>query len=349
MKKTILIYVLLFGVIELQAQNKKTKTVKKVNTQKGITSQVGPFATLSTGNNYNNGTINTVCVSPDGQQILSSGDDGEVRIWDIATRTQTKSFPGTKNSAGAVWPTSGVAYSPDGKTFVSGQKNSTPKLWDVATSKQIKIFQKRGVAYAFDFSSDGNLVAFGHYGSLSICDINSSKEIGIPVSRTGNVSSVAFSPDNQSLVSVSENQEISLWDVNSGSKIRGFDIHNYVKDVEYATDAAFTPDGKIIITGGFNKEPYQGIIKMWNANDGTLIQAIIDGQSIDCVTISHDGLKLATGNFDHSVKIWEIATGRLLKEFVGHKSYVKSVVFSPDDQTLVSSGNGGVINLWRVN
>ncbi|HCQ12322.1 MAG TPA: hypothetical protein DIU01_03490 [Flavobacterium sp.] len=350
MKKTILLFILFFGVTNMQAQKKKSKTVKKTNTQKTISvSQASPFATLSTGNVNDNGTINTVCVSPDGKQILSSGNDGEVRVWDIATRTQTKNFPGTKNSAGAVWPTSGVAYSPDGKTFISGQKNSTPKLWEVATSKQIKIFHKAGVAYSFEFSSDGNLIALGHYGSLSISETNSSNVLVIPISRIGNIISIAFSPDNQSLISVSENQDISLWDANSGVKIRNFDIHNYQKDVEYANDVAFTPDGKTIITGGFNKDPYQGIIKIWNTNNGSLIQTIIDGQSIECLAISHDGLKLATGNFDHSVKIWEIATGNLLKEFVGHKSYVKSVVFSPDDQTLVSSGGQGIINLWKAN
>lgn len=345
MKKIILLLILLFGTIQLQAQKKKSKTVKKTNTQKTIT-QAAPFATLSSGNNY---TINTVCVSPDGQQILSSGDDGAVRIWDIATKIQTNIFSGDKNSVGAVWPSSGVAYSYDGKTFISGQKNSVPKLYDITTSNQIKKFHKGGVAYSFEFSPNGNLIALGHYGSVSISETNSSNVKLIPISKTGNIISVAFSPDSQSLVSVSENQEISLWDLNSGSKMHNFDIHNYVKDVEYANDAAFTPDGKTIITGGFNKEPYQGIIKIWNVNDGTLIRTIIDGQSIDCVAISHDGQKLATGNFDHSLKIWEIATGKLLKEFIGHKSYIKSVVFSPDDKTLVSSGNGGIINLWKVN
>ena len=88
---------------------------------------------------------------------------------------------------------------------------------------------------------------------------------------------------------------------------------------------------------------------MWNANDGTLIRTIIDGQSVDCLAISNDGLKLVTGNFDHSVKLWEIATGKLLKVITGHKNYVKSVSFSPDGQTVVASSTYGAINLWKIN
>jgi WD40 repeat protein len=346
----LLILLLLCGTFQLQAQKKKTKKVKKTTTQKSINiSQVSPIATLSINNNYDNGTINTVCISPDGKYILSSGNDGEVRIWNIAKETQTQSFPGEKNSKGAIWPATGVAYSPDGKTFVTGQGSSSAKLWDIATGTLIKKYGQVGVAFAYDFSSDGRLIAFGHYGSVTICEVGSNKKIAIPMSKTGKVISVSFTPDNQSVISVNDTQEILLFDVNTGNKKQTFDIHNYVKDVEYAEDAAFTPDSNTLITVGLNKDPYHGIIKMWNVNDGTLLKTIIDGQSVDCIAISHDGLKFATGNFDHTVKIWDVATGNILKEFIGHKSYVRSVAFSPDDETLVSGSGRGIINIWKVN
>ena len=348
MKKTFILLLLFFGLTQIQAQKKKSKAVKKTSISKVITApQISPFAMLSANNSF---PINTVCVSPDGKQILSSGDDGTIRLWDIATRKEVNNFPGEKVSSGVVYPVTGVAYSPDGKTFISGQKTSLPKLWDIALGKVIKrVSQKTAGVYSLAVSPSGNLIALGTYGSISICDANSSKEILIPISRTSPIIAVKFSPDSQTLVAVADNQEISLWDTNSGTKIRNFDIHNYQKDVEYATDASFTPDGKTLITGGFNKDPYQGIIKMWNANDGTLIHTIIDGQSVDCIAISHDGQKLATGNFDHTVKIWEISTGKLLKVLVGHKNYIKSVCFSPDDKTVVSSSTHGAINLWKVN
>lgn len=348
MKKTFIILLLVFGITQIQAQKKKTKAVKKIIISSiNAAPQISPFAMLSANNSF---PINTVCVSPDGKQILSSGDDGTIRIWDIGTRKEVNNFPAEKVSSGVVYPVTGVAYSPDGKTFISGQKTSLPKLWDTSLGRVMKrVSQKTAGIYSLAFSPNGNLIALGTYGSISICDANSSKEISIPISRTSPIISVEFSPDNQSLIAVADNQEISLWDTNSGNKIRNFDIHNYQKDVEYATDASFTPDGKTLITGGFNKEPYQGIIKMWNANDGTLLRTIVDGQSIDCLAISHDGQKLATGNFDHTVKIWEIATGKLLRILVGHKNYVKSVAFSPDGQTIVASSTNGAINLWKTN
>lgn len=348
MTKSILILFLVLCTTQLQAQKKKPKTVKRAIISKIITApKVSPFTMLSANNAF---TINTVCVSPNGQQILSSGDDGEVRLWDIATQNQTNSFAGDKNSKGVTFPATGVAYNPDGQTYVSAQGGFLPKLWDANAGTVIKRVSQNGAGvYSLAYSPDGVLIAFGNYESITICNLPLGTQLKIPMPRTSEVISVEFSPDNQSLIAVTNNQEISLWDANTGSKIRNFDIHNYQKDVEYATDAAFTPDGKMIITAGFNKEPYQGVIKMWDANDGTLIRGMADGQSINCLAISHDGQKLATGNFDKTVKIWEISTGKLLKILVGHKNYVKSVTFSPDDQTVVASSTYGAINLWKIN
>lgn len=348
MKKTLVLFLLLFGITQIYAQKKKTKTVKRTFISKIITApKVSPFAKLSANNAF---TINTVCVSPDGKQILSSGDDGEVRHWDIATLTQTESFTGDRNNDGIIYPVTGVAYSPDGKTYVSAQKGFLPKLWDTTSRTVIKRINQNGAdVYSLAYSPDGVLIAFGNYGSITISNLPLGTQLEIAMPEKSEVISVEFSPNNQYLIAVTNNQEISLWDVNTGAKIRNFDIHNYDKDVEYATDAVFTTDGKMIITAGFNKNPYQGIIKMWNVNHGRLVRGMADGQSVDCLAISRDGLKLATGNSDHTVKIWELATGKLLWILVGLKNYVKSVTFSPDGQTVVASSTNGAINLWKTN
>lgn len=346
--KTKILYLLILFALQMHSQQKTSKFKKLANTQKAIfLPQCSPFATLSTGNNY---SINAVCVSPNGLEILSSGDDGTIRLWDINSKTQTNSIVGVKNNKGAIWPVTEVAFSPNGKTFISAQRDSYPKLWDTTTAKMIKrIGQKAAGVYSLAISPNGILIATGAYGTIMIFDSNTNKEFSIEAAKNAAIISLKFSPDNKTLLAVSENQEITLWDASNGSKIQIFDIHNYLKDVEFATAAAFTPDGNTIISSGFNKDPYQGIIKIWNANDGTLRRTIIDGQSADCLAISHDGSKFAAGNFDHSVKIWDVASGKLLKQFVGNKGFVQAIAFSPDDQILVSGSNGGTINLWKVN
>ena len=348
MKKTVLIIIMFLSIIQLHAQKKKIKKIKKTTLAKIATApNISPFATLSANNNF---IINTVCISPDGRQIISSGDDGEVRLWDIATQTQTASYAGDKNNKGITFAATAVAYNPDGKTYLSAQGGLSPKIWDAATGKVVKRINQIGAGvYSVAYNALGNQIAFGNYESITIYNLDLETQLKIPTTKTSEIIAIEFSPDSQSVIAVTNNQEISLWNVNNGSKIRNFDIHNYQNDVEFATDAAFTPDGTILVTVGFNKDPYQGIIKMWNPIDGTLIRAMTDEKSINCLSVSPDGKKIATGDFDKTVKIWEIASGKLLKILVGHKNYVKSVAFSLDNQTVLASSTYGTINLWKIN
>lgn len=61
---------------------------------------------------------------------------------------------------------------------------------------------------------------------------------------------------------------------------------------------------------------------------------------------SHD--IMATGGTDHVVKLWDIGTGRLIQDGIGHSGTVKALQFSPDDKQLVSVGDDGSVFVWNV-
>ncbi|KOR30630.1 hypothetical protein TI04_04780, partial [Achromatium sp. WMS2] len=57
---------------------------------------------------------------------------------------------------------------------------------------------------------------------------------------------------------------------------------------------------------------------------------------------------LASGSWDHSIKLWRVADGVLLRTFTGHTHWVISVAFSPDGLSLASGSDDNSIKLWRV-
>jgi WD40 repeat protein len=58
------------------------------------------------------------------------------------------------------------------------------------------------------------------------------------------------------------------------------------------------------------------------------------------------GRMLASGGFDHTVHLWETASGKLLHTLQGHKDWVMTVAFNPMDRTLASGSDDGTIKLW---
>jgi len=66
------------------------------------------------------------------------------------------------------------------------------------------------------------------------------------------------------------------------------------------------------------------------------------------VAFSPDGQTLASGCYDKTIKLWNLATGKELRTLNGHTDYVDSVAFSPDGQTLASGSADGTIKIWGM-
>src|SRR5262245_54154533 len=67
-----------------------------------------------------------------------------------------------------------------------------------------------------------------------------------------------------------------------------------------------------------------------------IVPYITHSAPITAVAYSHDGTHLLSGSVDATLKLWEAATGRLIRTFEGHSDTISSVAFSPDGARLLS-------------
>ena len=152
--------------------------------------------------------VDSVAYSPDGKQIASSSEDGEVRVWDVSTG-ESRIFNAHSDTEEWSHP---VAFSPGGTKLVSDAG-----LFNLLTgSCTPDAFWPIPISIAF--SADGRFLASGSYcGDCRIWDATTHQTIAHLVGHTGDVCSVDFFPnaDGKQIMSASEDGTIRVWDVDS--------------------------------------------------------------------------------------------------------------------------------------
>jgi serine/threonine protein kinase len=179
--------------------------------------------------------------------------------------------------------------------------------------------------------------------STSQPQVNSNQLIGnllqTLTSHSYSVTSVAYSPDGQTLASGSGDKTIKLWNVKTGNLLQTLTSHSYS-----VTSVAYSPDGQTLASGSGDKT-----IKLWNVKTGNLLQTLPSHSNlVISVAYSPDGQTLATGSGDKTIKLWNVKTGNLLQTLTDHTDWVYSVAYSPDGRTLASGSDDSTIKLWDV-
>jgi len=151
------------------------------------------------------------------------------------------------------------------------------------------------------------------------------------------VTSVAFSPDGQRIVTGSFDQTAKIWDVASGRDLLTLKGHS-----AEIRSVAFSPDGQRIVTGS-----YDHTAKAWDAASGRELRTFKGhGAQIYSVAFSPDSQRIVTGSADTTAKLWEAASGRELLTLSGHSALIWSVAFSPDGQRIVTGSYDQTAKVW---
>jgi WD40 repeat protein/predicted Ser/Thr protein kinase len=283
------------------------------------------------------GHIWSFAFSPDGTQLASSGEDRSARLWDSASGALLATCRG---HAGRVLC---VSFSPDGTRLLTASGDGV-RQWDVATGREVEPPYDRhsGEVMAAAYSPDGLWVAStGSDRTVRVWQAIGRQDVAVLHGHTGNVTGVAFAPDGRRLVSLSNASMLSIagddtvrvWEVDSQATLPVLRGHT-----SYVYPVVFSPDGRWIASGDWDNK-----IRLWDARTGEACAGPLEnGDFVKTLAFSPDGCRLVSARQDW-LQVWDVATGRRLKESQVPVPNILALEFRPDGATLAAlDGSGGV-------
>ncbi|MBN8628250.1 MAG: protein kinase [Planctomycetes bacterium] len=241
--------------------------------------------------------------------LLTASGDNTVVQWNIATGEEL-------TGRGLVHPAAVTSLAVDavGRIALTGSSDGKIRLWELATGRELTVVHSAAEPVRVDLSRDGRWA------------------IGVESVRG----------------------VVRVWDLRNGTERRplprdgrepaeGEPLLDLAGRGDQVWSAKFSTDAERILTVGGDGA------KLWDVATGEELQDYHPHGAIAAVAYSPDGTRLATGSWDHSIKIWDAASRRAVIKISGvHTGNVNSVDFSSDGRLILSASDDKTCRVCSV-
>jgi len=314
------------------------------------------------------GSIWAMQFSPDGTQLAVSCPTG-VWFYDVKTGKEVSLFTGRRGS---------LAFSPDGRFLAKGGEQF--QMWEIATQREVPLQDDLPDTNVLRFSNDSKTLVYLSDSGDKICrlDVETGKNTEIKLQKEATYihpNECALTDDKIAIGS--GDGRLELWNTTTGEKLstlrkmgKKVIMPDYFTRTNHAITMEFSLDGTRLATGNLDTT-----IQIWDTTSGeelivlqtatkdsnmwfmsrgngkVIVHNPMKDQGYDrpsTLAFSSDGLLLACGSEDSTVKLWNTMNGELFATFTGHLSNVEQLTFSPDGNILASRSADGTVQFWDI-
>jgi WD40 repeat protein len=281
------------------------------------------------------GKMKHVRLTHGGRSVISVGDDGVIKTWDVKDGICRDTIYDIHVPEGCATVLS------DGSQIVTGGMDGAIRFWSLATSQCTRQIQAHAVPVEQVTCSpdDSVVVSYGHAAEaaseIRLWDV----QFGRCVATVRGHGHVLFGETGLALLaSVCPDKKIRVKNVSTGE-----DVCILGRHLGPMTSAAISPDGKLMAGGCLD-----GRIKMWDLEDGRRLRQMQDGPGVaHALAFTRDGLRLVSGGTDKAIRVWSIQ-GECLGVLQGHTDWIEDIEIAPDGGSAVSRSGEGIVKIWDL-
>ncbi|HYH84876.1 MAG TPA: WD40 repeat domain-containing protein [Pyrinomonadaceae bacterium] len=284
------------------------------------------------------GAVYSAAFFPDGTKLITAGDDGVARLWNLRTGTLLGTLAASDETV------TGVTVSFDGRfiaTCADDDNAPVVKIWDARTLRLIRTLKGHSEGlYELAFSPRGYLLASGGRDkTIMLWNAATGRLLSTLEGHTDSVTSLAFTNDGARLASASaaDDKTVRLWDVRTRKLLRTFAGHD-----DWVTSVAFSPGGNVLASASRDKN-----IILWDATTGAKRLTLPQPNLVYELAFSPDGTTLAEVGARHEVLLHDATTGDLLGMLEGYTGEISEVKFSSDGMLLVATSYDATVKVWQ--
>ncbi|HEY5920032.1 MAG TPA: WD40 repeat domain-containing protein, partial [Kofleriaceae bacterium] len=271
------------------------------------------------------GRLRNAVFDPGGSRVLTAAYNGRACIHEVASGTLLDCLEGHTVEISA------SAWGSDDK-IVTASFDGTVRVWRADARRFAAAIPHAAVAGWFAWSPDGRFIATTDWvGNLKLSTSSGDKRWEVRAHEGG--PTVEFSPDGRMLLTAEA--VAKLWDLPNGTlrvTLRPSDGTRY-------SLGSFFADTIVLSTAG-------GTLELRPRTQPDQLRTIKAHEAaIRFFAMSPDGARIATGGADHSVRVFDFATGRRIQVLDGHTAPVTRIAYDQTDHRLATQDDG-TVRVW---
>lgn len=280
---------------------------------------------------YGLGSVNSVAFLVDGKHIVSGGDEGKIRRWQMEDGKEV----GTPMDAGSA--VCNVSLSQDGRWIVGGLGSGRVAVWDAESLEQVTEFKAHtNRVNAVDVSPDGKRIATGSLDDTAcVWSLLTGQRLLGPLQHNFTVVAAKFSPDGGLVATATfERDSVRIYDGQNGHLLADFPIK---VGSCFNGSLAWDRDSKRLFA--LSRD---GHINYLDVSNGTALSKWRIHKTIDggCVALSGNGRFVAASG-ELWVSFWDTTTHKQIGSVIERDAAVYSMTISPSHTLLM----GGLLTI----